>query len=43
MSKLNTLIAELCPDGVEYRKLEDAAEVRRGDRITKKDLIPNGK
>ena len=43
MSRIDTLIAELCPDGVEYRKLGDAAEVRRGDRITKKDLIPNGK
>ena len=25
MSKLDELIAELCPDGVEYKKLEDVA------------------
>lgn len=43
MSRIDTLIAELCPDGVEYRTLGDITEIRRGDRITKKDLIPDGK
>ena len=30
MSKLDELIAELCPDGVEYKFLKDIAEFRRG-------------
>lgn len=30
MSKLDELIAELCPNGVEYKLLEDIAQFRRG-------------
>ena len=30
MSRLEQLLAELCPDGVEYKKLEDVANFRRG-------------
>ena len=30
MSRLNDLIAELCPDGVEYRRLGEIAEIRSG-------------
>lgn len=30
MSKLDELINKLCPDGVEYKKIEDVAEYRRG-------------
>ena len=30
MSKLDELIAELCPDGVEYRKVGDIANISRG-------------
>ena len=43
MSKLNDLITQLCPDGVPYKKLGEVAEIRRGERITKKDLIADGK
>ena len=30
MSKLNELIAELCPNGVEYRKFGECATIVRG-------------
>ena len=30
MSKLQELIKELCPDGVEFRKLEEISNFRRG-------------
>jgi type I restriction enzyme S subunit len=34
MSKLQDLIAELCPNGVEYRKLGDCARRNKGINIT---------
>src|SRR5690554_4631271 len=34
MSKLEELIAELCPDGVEYRKIKDAYTRLKGTPIT---------
>ena len=37
MSRLDELIAELCPDGVEYRKLKDVTEMQRGTSLTKKN------
>ena len=36
MSKLEQLINELCPDGVEYVELKNIAEMKRGNSITKK-------
>lgn len=39
MSKLNDLIKELCPDGVEYKKLNEISEMKRGTSVTKKDII----
>ena len=30
MSKLNDLIKELCPDGVEYKTIEEVFEIRNG-------------
>lgn len=38
MSKLQNLIERLCPEGVEYRKLGEIAEILRGRRLTKKEL-----
>lgn len=38
MSKLSELIAERCPNGVEYKKLGEVAEILRGKRLTKSDL-----
>lgn len=43
MSKIDELITELCPDGVEYRKLEDISRILRGKRLTKIQLQEDGK
>lgn len=42
MSKLEELIQELCPDGVEHKKISSVSEVMRGKRLTKKELKKNG-
>ena len=42
MSKLDKLIAELCPDGVEYKKLKDVADIDRGVRVVRKNLLQEG-
>lgn len=42
MSRLEELIAELCPDGVEYKKLGDVATITRGGNFQKKDYVENG-
>lgn len=43
MSKLEKLIAELCPDGVEYRTLgEIATDMYRGSGITRSQLTESG-
>lgn len=31
MKNLETLIQKLCPDGVEFVKLGDVCEIKRGD------------
>lgn len=36
MSKLNDLIKELCPNGVEYKKLGDVCNIKTGELINKK-------
>ena len=41
MNKIEKLIAELCPDGVEWKKLGEVAELKRGTAISK-DKIKNG-
>jgi len=38
MSRIEQLIAELCPDGVEYRTVNDVCKVSRG-RVISKDFI----
>lgn len=43
MSKLEELIEELCPDGVEYKKLgEIATHIYRGAGITRDQVTPTG-
>ncbi len=42
MSRLDELIAELCPDGVEYKKLGEVATVSRGGSFQKKDFEESG-
>ena len=39
MSRLADLIAQLCPDGVEYRALGDVAELKRGQVVTRKEIV----
>ena len=39
MSKLEQLIQELCPNGVEYKRLGEIVEYQRGKSITKKNVI----
>ena len=41
MSKIEELIQQLCPDGVEFRELGEICEVLRGKRLTKKELSDN--
>jgi type I restriction enzyme S subunit len=40
MSKIDELIAELCPEGVAFHELRDVALLQRGTSITKKDVTP---
>lgn len=46
MSKLDELIKELCPDGVEYKKIKDVYTRLRGTPITASKMKeienPNG-
>ena len=39
MSKIDKLIEELCPNGVEYKKLKEISEMKRGTTITKKEVF----
>lgn len=43
MSKLERLIQQYCPDGVEYVRLGDILNVNRGKRLTKTQLSDDGK
>ena len=35
MSKIDELIQQYCPNGVEYRSLEDIIKLQRGKRLVK--------
>ena len=43
MSKIDEMIAELCPDGVEYKRLGDIGTFTRGAGIQKSDFTDEGK
>lgn len=43
MKNLETLIQELCPDGVEFVKLRDVCEIKTGKGITQKDCSESDK
>ena len=43
MNKIEELIKQLCPDGVEWKKLGDVCEVLRGRRLTKSQLSDDDK
>ena len=42
MSKLDELLAELCPDGVEYRELKDVLTIKNGKdyKASLREIIP---
>lgn len=42
MSRLEELIQQYCPDGVEYKHLGEFCEIKTGKGITKKDSDENG-
>ena len=42
MSKLEQMIKELCPDGVEYKTIKETVGVNRGSRLTKVQLSDDG-
>lgn len=42
MSRLEELIEQYCPDGVEYMRLGDVAQVSRGTRVVKSQLTEVG-
>lgn len=42
MTKLEQLIADLCPNGVEYKKLGEIATISRGGNLQKKDFRSEG-
>ena len=42
MSKLDELVRELCPSGVEYKSLGDIATITRGGSFQKKDFTEKG-
>lgn len=42
MNRVERLLQELCPEGVEYRKLGEVCKIQRGVRVTKQQLSMNG-
>lgn len=42
MSKIDELIRQLCPNGIQYEQLGENCEVLRGKRLTKKELHEDG-
>lgn len=40
MSRIDDLIAEHCPDGVEFRALREIADFRRGSAMTVRSAVP---
>ena len=42
MSKLKELLKELCPNGVEYKKIGEIATISRGGNFQKKDYVEKG-
>ena len=42
MSNLKKMMEQYCPNGVEYKNLEDVCDIKRGERVVKKQLNPDG-
>lgn len=43
MTRLDELLQQYCPDGVEYKKLGEIACIKRGVRVVRKQLTQGGK
>lgn len=43
MTKIEQLLVELCPNGVEYKTVQESVGVNRGKRLTKSQLSDTGK
>ena len=43
MSKIDDLIKQYCPNGVEYKEIGKVLGVNRGKRLTKNDLSDSGR
>lgn len=42
MNEIDKLIQELCPDGVEYKKLGEVCEINTGEQFNKRDMDEKG-
>ena len=42
MSRIDALIAELCPEGVEFKAIGDLGELVRGNGMPKSDFVESG-
>lgn len=42
MNRIDCLVSEMCPNGVEYKPLRDVATVSRGGSFQKKDYVESG-
>ncbi len=42
MNKIEKLIAELCPEGVEFRELRELASVETGTQLNKTEMTEIG-
>ena len=42
MSRLNELIQQYCPDGVEYKKLGEVCDIHKGVQFNKTDMKEEG-
>ena len=42
MNKIEKLIKEMCPNGVEYKKLDEIANILKGQQLNKEKFISNG-
>ena len=42
MTHIEQMIQDMCPNGVEFKKLGEVTTIIRGERVTKSQLIENG-
>ncbi len=42
MNKIEKMLKELCPDGIEWKKLGEVCNYIRGKGLKKEDIVENG-